>query len=406
MQSEAIMLSIFIMGTKTSLDAGNSSSFKGARSRLLVGASDPSIRTNNNTTVKMSVTRGQSAWASTTSTSETKREVPLSKSLNKKNIEFGQWVTGVTDGDGTFHFSEHLPGKWIFYFKIAQSTYNLRLLYHIKAQLGVGEVRVDNSSLLKAKEKGVIKSLRSPCPCKNVQTMAEFRVRDRQLLLQHIVPLFDQNRLLTSKYYNFELFKKALLVATDTALTKYQKHAMLAELKNQVRPADYMSPAWSIVNNKVTSPAEAKKVMTKSWLVGFSEAGGSFYLYTKDANRIAHAFEITPPALALTVKDGAREKLDKIVLDAAAQLLDIRVRVKKTYFTAYADSLRDISNIIAFFQNTMKGMKSIEYRIWARSFNKMKTGTERFVYLTKVRDQLKSIRSIRLDKTFNRVKRL
>lgn len=87
--------------------------------------------------------------------------------------------------------------------------------------------------------------------------------------------------------------------------------------------------------------------------MGFTEAEGSFYLFTKDvaaSARICHAFEIT-------------QKLDKIVLVAAAFLLGIRVRVKRNYITAYTDSVRDIPNIIAFYNNTMKGMKSLEYRI-------------------------------------------
>jgi hypothetical protein len=72
--------------------------------------------------------------------------------------------------------------------------------------------------------------------------MAEFRVRNKQLLLQHIIPLFDQNRLLTSKYYDYELFKQALLVASNASLTSPQKHIMLTELKNKVRATDYISP--------------------------------------------------------------------------------------------------------------------------------------------------------------------
>lgn len=96
--------------------------------------------------------------------------------------------------------------------------------------LRVGDVRVSNST----------KNGRGPRP---TQSMAEYRVRDKQLLLQYIIPLFDQNRLLTSKEYNYKLFKKALLVATDSALTTIQKHSMLAELKYEVRPADYKSSA-------------------------------------------------------------------------------------------------------------------------------------------------------------------
>jgi hypothetical protein len=52
----------------------------------------------------------------------------------------------------------------------------------------------------------------------------------------------------------------------------------------------------------------------------------------------------------------------------------------------------------------MKGMKSLEFRIWSRSFNKEKTGTIRFEYLTKVRNQMRNIRSIRLDKNFKIIK--
>lgn len=123
MPFEPIMYSVYMIGKKTPLDAGNSSSLM-ARNRLLTG---------NNTAVKISITRGQSAWVSSNraNSSETKRGVSSNRT-QKEYIEFCQWLVGVTDGDGTFHFSEHNPGKWVFYFKIGQSSYNLRLLYYIK----------------------------------------------------------------------------------------------------------------------------------------------------------------------------------------------------------------------------------------------------------------------------------
>ena len=95
-------------------------------------------------------------------------------------------------------------------------------------------------------------------------TMGEYRVRDKQLLLQHIIPIFDQHLLLTSKYYNYELFKRALLVSTNVTLSTAQKQAMLTELKAKVQPLDYVSPAWLTVNNAVTSLSDATQVMTKS----------------------------------------------------------------------------------------------------------------------------------------------
>jgi len=72
--------------------------------------------------------------------------------------------------------------------------------------------------------------------------MAEFRIRDTKLLLQHIIPLFDQHRLLTSKYFNYDLFKQGLLTSTNSSLSTAQKHAILNELKRQIKPSDYISP--------------------------------------------------------------------------------------------------------------------------------------------------------------------
>nr|YP_006576291.1 hypothetical protein [Lentinula edodes]QEN73894.1 hypothetical protein [Lentinula edodes]UZS77534.1 hypothetical protein [Lentinula edodes]UZS77560.1 hypothetical protein [Lentinula edodes]UZS77586.1 hypothetical protein [Lentinula edodes]UZS77609.1 hypothetical protein [Lentinula edodes] len=333
----------------------------------------PGYKYNVQSVVKKSMTRGQSAWLSSnlkiklSDSSETTREVFFSRTVNKKNtkIEFEQWLVGVTDGDGTFHFSEreHLPNKWVLYFKISQSTYNLRLLYHIKSILGVGQVSV------------------------GVDGMAEYRLRDVKKIVQHIIPLFDKYPLLTSKHYKYDLFKQAAFILTDTSISTAYKHILLTELKSKVRPDNYMSPAWNIVDNNVSCLQDANSVMTKSWLVGFTEAEGCFYLVTKNVGRIVHAFEIT-------------QKLDKVVLDSIAYLLKIKVIKKKTYFTVGTTNAKHISNIKLYYHNTMKGMKSLEYRIWARSFNKQKSGQARFEYLTKVRNQMCNIRSIKLDKHF------
>lgn len=332
------------------------------------------VKLGNAFAVKKSITRGQSAWVripNIAGSSETKRrEICSRRIVNKKNtkIEFEKWLVGVTDGDGTFHFSENKPKVWGLYFKISQSAYSLRMLYHIKSMLGVGQISVAKSG------------------------DAEFRIRDTKKIIQHIIPIFDKYPLLTSKYYNYDLFKQVAIIKTNSSLSTSQKHILISELKSKVRPDNYISPAWKIVNNNVSSLTEAQTVMSKSWLVGFVEAEGSFYLVTKSIGRIVHAFEIT-------------QKLEKIVLDAISQLLDLTVVKKNTHYTVVTTNANLIANIILYFHNTMKGMKALEYRIWSRSFNKLKAGPSRFAYLTKVRDQMRNIRSIRLDKNFKIIKR-
>jgi hypothetical protein len=120
--------------------------------------------------------------------------------------------------------------------------------------------------------------------------------------------------------------------------------------------------------------------MSKSWLVGFIEAEGSFYLTNKDSDRIVHGFGLT-------------QKLDKIVLDAIRHILHIKnpVRYKELYNHYILDTTnsRAVENTIDFFYNTMKGMKSVEYRIWARSYNKHKGDYKK---LTEIRSIIRDLR--------------
>jgi hypothetical protein len=94
--------------------------------------------------------------------------------------------------------------------------------------------------------------------------MADYRIRDVKNIIQHLIPIFDKYPLLTSKYYNYDLFKQAALILNNNSISKEQKHNLLSELKIKVRPENYMSPAWIKVNNTLTSLVDAKSVVSKS----------------------------------------------------------------------------------------------------------------------------------------------
>ena len=173
----------------------------------------------------------------------------------------------------------------------------------------------------------------------------------------------------------------------DSSLSKEAKDQLISEIKSQSLPDNYISPAWKDVNNTVSSVSDATKIMSKSWLIGFTEAEGSFYLVKKGPMRLSHAFEIT-------------QKLDRIVLEAISLIFGIKVTPKKTYFTVVTTNSKAISRIIDYYFKTMKGMKALEYRIWARSFNKKKD----FESMIKIQNQMRNIRSIRLDKNFKMIK--
>ena len=294
--------------------------------------------------------------------SETQRSAFPSGTTDKNRKEFYEWLVGVTDGDGTFHFSKTKKGVWSFTFKVGQSNYNLRMLYYIKSMLGVGSVSVPNS-----KDNG-----------------AEYRVRDIKHIIQYILPIFEQYPLLTSKHFYFNLFKQAILIMNDPSLTKEQKDILISKLKSQIMSNDYVSPAWQTIGNKVANIDLVMKVMSKFWLIGFTEAEGSFYIVKKGPKRLVHAFEIT-------------QKLDIIVLEAIAKLLGLTVTKKKTYNTVVTTNTERVKFLVTYYHKTMKGMKALEYRIWARSFNKE---NKNFESLSKIQNLMRNIRSIRLDKNF------
>lgn len=276
--------------------------------------------------------------------------------MNKNNrIWFEQWLVGITDGDGTF-FISYQKGKWNLVYKIALSRYNLRLLFYIKKQLGFGSVTKDN-------KKG------------------QFFIRDRKVIEKIILPIFDKYSLLTSKQFNYIKFKQALCILNDINITTEEKNRKLFSLKNMTIPSNYISTAWKNVILPLKSVNSIINIMTKPWLVGFIEAEGSFYLVSKDSTRIVHGFALT-------------QKLDRIVLDSIKHILHIsssvKYKEKHNYYILDTTNSRAIKNIINYFSNTMKGMKSVEFRIWARSFNKHKKDYKK---LLKIRDIIRKLKT-------------
>nr|YP_010846169.1 LAGLIDADG homing endonuclease [Cyathus stercoreus]WEV87356.1 LAGLIDADG homing endonuclease [Cyathus stercoreus] len=167
-----------------------------------------------------------------------------------------QWLVGFTDGDGSFSiYRQSFTDKWNLTFKISQSTYNLRVLYYIKKQLGVGTVSIESKT-----------------------NMASFRIRDLKTIGGIIIPIFDKYPLLTTKYFNYAKFKEAYFILTNSELTKMERNRLLEDLQSRTASESYLSVAWGKVTLPLLDANEAHKVMSKPWLIGFVEAEGSFYL--------------------------------------------------------------------------------------------------------------------------------
>lgn len=183
--------------------------------------------------------------------------------FNRGNTKYGstrenfQW--GVTDGDGTFYFGRTLKGIWTFTFKVGQSNYNLRLLYHIKNIVGVGSVSVTNDK----------------------SNIAEFRVRNIPHIIEFILPIFDSFPLLTSKHFHYTKFKEAILIINDSSLCRKTKDRLITAIKNDSPPTDYVSRSTiTNANNMITG--EITLIISKSWIIGKQRV--VFTLFKKDHN--------------------------------------------------------------------------------------------------------------------------
>lgn len=76
------------------------------------------------------------------------------------------------------------------FFKVDQSSYNLRLLHYIKNKLHVGSVYVDLDS-----------------------NIASYRLRNLKDIVERIWPIFDKYPLLTKKYFSYEILRKKKILS-------------------------------------------------------------------------------------------------------------------------------------------------------------------------------------------------
>lgn len=289
---------------------------------------------------------------------------------NKDNkFNFKEWLVGFTDGDGTFNiYIDKKESSVSFTFKISQNKYNHQLLYFIKSNLNVGQVVTYDKN------------------------MVSFILRDKKKIEEVLFPIFDKYYLLSSKYFNYMLFKESILISNDINLSQKDKILKIKEVKNKKLPKDYTSPIWkNIKYTDITSVNEIYHILTKNWLVGFIEAEGSFF-YTKKSlsnkseyGRLVHSFGLT-------------QKLDPIILYSIKHLLHITNKViyksNHNYYILETSNSRSINYIIKYFitndhKNLFKGMKSFEFNLWKRTFLNHKNDYDRLYKLQQIVRKLK-----------------
>jgi hypothetical protein len=311
----------------------------------------------NSTAVTNNSARGQFAGMLYKCASETQRQVVDTShinvnigSLKSNKALFGQWLVGLVDGDGTFSITQSKHNQsWQFTFKLSLHAKDKPLLALIKKELGCGSVTHAGKN--------------------NWQ----YRVRDRQHLLNVVVPLFLQYPLHTRKIYHFELFHQALLSPSRCAELKAQwndETSLCCALERQVQAMQNRKP-------------------TKAWVIGFIEAEGSFYVTKR------HDVSSMSPIGEFCHGFGVTQKRDKHILDFLADLFGFvtkaRYNKSNTSWVLDTTNKRSIMNIANYFSNTLLGSKHLEYFLWQKAFLNENQRQDMF-FMRELQDKLRSLR--------------
>ena len=189
------------------------------------------------------------------------------------NPEFLQWFVGFTDAEGSFTINSHLKkdkftiSSFSFMFKIALHKDDEKVLRDIKDRLRIGGVRIYKDECI-------------------------FSVTDKKGIAL-LIDIFDKYNLNTSKYLDYLDFKKAFHFYSNRSedLNPYMIKDTILELKNKMNT--------SRIN--FDRPNDSEIVITKSWLLGFVEGDGSFFL-KRDSLTPVFAIEVSGVQLPVFVK--------------------------------------------------------------------------------------------------------
>jgi hypothetical protein len=169
---------------------------------------------------------------------------------NKEYENFLQWFVGFSDAESSLIINPSLKkdkvtiSSFSFMFKIALHKDDEGVLRYISSKLGIGKVRLyQNECIFNVAHKEEIKLL---------------------------ISIFDKYNFNTTKYLDYLDFKKAfhLYFNRDKALKAEAVKYEILDLKNKMN------------TNRVNfvRPENCKVIITKSWLLGFIEGDGSFFV--------------------------------------------------------------------------------------------------------------------------------
>jgi hypothetical protein len=214
------------------------------------------------------------------------------------NTKNPYYLTGFIDGEGCFNLTitkhSELSTGWnvIPTFKISLHNKDRALLEYIKGSLGVGNIN------------------------KHGKNSSEFRVnglKNLNVIIKHL----DSYPLITKKYADFALFKKAVeMIGLKEHLTK-EGLLKLVSIKASINNglSSKLKSEFPGIIPAIRPDVLSTEIKDMNWLSGFTEAEGSFYIVIQEDKDRASPTHVSL-RFALT-----QHSRDKVLMESLIKLL-------------------------------------------------------------------------------------
>lgn len=260
-----------------------------------------------------------------------------SQRLNTKDLF---WFVGFIDGDGclTFYKEKKWQNNWRHELSIGLHIKDIKLLYFIKNLLNCGTINTHNN-------------------------VAIYRIKKIEHLIYIILPIFDKYPLLTElKRINYIKFRETLL---NKVINSNKSSLELKKFANKL----------ILTNNKIINlyNMDIKDLISKfcddffkNWIVGFTDAEGSFYFVKIENKKLRPEFRISQNNnidLLNEIKNTIKLSR-KIVLQSNSKIHYYLIAVNK----------EDIIKVSNFFTDNnltkLKSVKLLNFQLWLKEIQK------------------------------------
>lgn len=279
---------------------------------------------------------------------------------NNNNLLFHPWyITGLTDSEGSFScYMQRSTANKIsvsLEYKITQKSHSSNVLYDIQNYFSAGSVVIDN----------------------RITDTKKFHITNLNLILEKIIPHFDNYPCLSSKNLNFQDWKKvANLISQKKNLTNEGVKEIKNILSNMNTKRSFKEKYnYCNQNLNLNNEGNVNFKLPPFWVQGFLDGEATFYVHLTPLSNINREEEPLKSVCNLSL-EVAQNSHDVSILLALKQFFEAGYIKPKYNVNNLEDCLNSrsvnryilrspIENLVKFLSDfPLKTRKILDYKDW------------------------------------------